>query len=112
MKLTNPTDEALNMAFAIDVAKCGPDHKQYEGADYCNSAGAVLPWLEDCKGASCNFDAVYCNPGEWSVDCTNVESECDYPEWRTRNSARDTSFPRAAVIALLRAHGVEVEFTK
>lgn len=123
MKLTDPSDDALNEAFAEYV--CGLKvevgeyrYSSYHGAivgmgsgpgvaskdeygdsfcrvqDFTSSANAVLPWLEkhawiarSCSnGVHFTVDAGVCFEG--------------FP------------FPKACVIALLRAHGVEIEFTR
>lgn len=111
MKLTNPTDEQLNAVFAEKVAgmrfdpdegwRCkdgfsttAPDYN-----DFTRSADAVLPWLDRVG---------------WT--CDNSYDEV-VRIWGHRGRSEhfihtDKSFPRAAVIALLRARGVEVEFTK
>lgn len=126
MKLVNPTDEQLNAAFAEKVAGwtryeplkgekrtvicrlCGPERGQTmlvwkdgsPGGCYPNwakSADAVLPWLEKC--------------GHWQAHSSSkgIHIFVEYPDRHNRSD--DQSFPRAAVIALLRANGVEVEFT-
>lgn len=126
MKLTNPTDDQLNAAFAEKVAGwinqgkakgvpalnnrwVLPDRSLVEGPlQFMRSADAVLPWLskqilwdaQDCAAQSqLNFRC-------WIRILTKAAGErSEYAE------AREATFPRAAVIALLRAHGVEVEFT-
>lgn len=125
MKLTNPNDAELNAAFAEKAAGWtslvpsgfnGDNHlgvpppgQRTGNAEivppFTQSADAVLPWLE-----------------KWMIE--NPKSTVDLsitPETKrvtlyhgkTRSawSADSNSFPRASVIALLRAHGVEVEFT-
>lgn len=124
MKLTNPTDEQLNKAFAEKVAGWSPAITDksccYDGdGNHCywsdvppftQSADAVLPWLEkfdteinypcwrDIKGKP-NHRVKF-----WHVSITN-------PDGSSERNANAQSFPRAAAIALLRAHGVEVEFS-
>lgn len=114
MKLVNPTDEELNAAFAEHVAEAflpndglfgfaGPwkfkgSREVLQGFDaiprYTQSTDAVLPWLEKCP-----YWAVDGGPNKpWMVLAGAGEAEAD-------------TFPRAAVIALLRANGVQVEFT-
>lgn len=110
MTLTNPTDNQLNAAFAEKVAGwtlCWDEDSggnRYEewwnGLEgpldpiFTTSADAVLPWL-----------------GKMDAIVTRSLSENDWrvvvPDGRCNSGP---SFPRACVIALLRAHGVEVEF--
>lgn len=118
MKLTNPTDGELNAAFAEGVAgwtrtndgfwrspdmAVGDDPKLFVDVQFIASFDAVLPWLLKTawfnvsrskeRGAHCEIDA-----------CHDASSRCFLAE--------SESVPRACVIALLRAHGVEIEFTK
>lgn len=116
MKLTNPTDEQLNAAFALNVAGWRfnapfdwypPSYNSYcdpldAPESFTQSADAVLPWL-NAPGwlwAACN-DEIY-SKKPFMVFVHRGQAEA---------AASDTNFPRAAAIALLRAHGVEVEFT-
>lgn len=98
MKLTNPTDNELNEAFAKNVCKWTVE--RWPSPDFVNCADAVLIWL----------DKTY-----WQVQQT---SKANKPLRVRIGSEQDScfgesdTFPRAAVIALLRAHGVEVEFTQ
>jgi len=115
MKLTNPTDRALDLAFAQSVAgwteaktdkKCcynseGNHCYWSDVPEFTHSADAVLPWLEGetwfyVETQSCTV------PTTWVVSVSTTDGLV---------KAQGPSFPRAAVIALLRAHGVEVEFT-
>jgi len=105
MKLTKPTDAQLNAAFAEKV--CGwrrlpMDQIVFEvpatGAcgtppDFVNSADAVLPWLMKYHWEVFNY------VGENRI-AVYLEEQWD---------GEAKTFPKAAVIALLRAHGVEVE---
>ena len=117
MKLTNPTDDQLDAAFAEHVAgwKNCDDRSMLGDAPnmefaydehvkitrFTRSADAVLSWLEKW-------------PRNWTKTgrmCVGLET------WSDEDGIGDVeavaeSFPRAAVIALLKAHGVEVEFTK
>lgn len=118
MKLTNPTDEQLNAAFAEQV--CGwkwrtfpdgacPEIKHWRDVygnivsihwpkySFTTSADAVLPWLEKRQWVRVEL----CAFGEpkWGISVMHGPI-----------GMADT-FPRAATIALLRAHGVEVEFS-
>lgn len=131
MKLTNPTDDELNRAFAEYVAgwvrvpqestegciawtnpnnpyaqnRVWFDGRQYSchGAhdgwpSFCTSADAVLPWLEK-EGCALN---VYSHPGKGYYTIVLCA-----PTGDIKSSGK--TFARSAVIALLRAHGVEVE---
>ena len=132
MKLTNPTDAQLNEAFAVHVAGWtwnefkpsgfGPVIQGYwNGADgyyvcnkanFVNSADAVLPWLEKKQVWEAIFNN---NPYTGSVG-TSVLVADSFTEDLKEPSGRSgwvsaKTFAKAAVIALLRAHGVEIEFT-
>jgi hypothetical protein len=119
MKLIDPTDDQLNEAFAVHVA--GWTHvvmnagKQLVGRLppsslysvvplFTTSADAVLPWLErDAFDVRISFSN--------TCDTWHVELLGRFTSNRSFKAAAET-FPRACVIALLRAHGVEIEFTK
>lgn len=115
MKLTNPTDDELNAAFAEKVAGYtmhlapGCEWRRKEIPHFTTSADAVLPWLEKFgwKGTSSRWGAT-CMATVVVNDC-----ECTGAEYSAQQSYSHTQspFPRAAVIALLRAHNVEIEFT-
>ena len=128
MKLIDPTDDELNAAFAEKVAgwtrffseNLGaalfhppglPDaanvNKRFEVPRFTQSADTVLPWLEKWRDGNTLFIAGTSIFGEraWGVDL--IDNSQNF-----RQFVKDPSLPRAAVIALLRAHGVEVEFTK
>ena len=113
MKLINPTDDQLNEAFAVHVAgwkklavrdpELEPEWEigGYGGHGYAfrvprltDSADDVLPWLDKRK---------------WSRN-GNSEVLVWYDGSMYAGSGHGT-FPRAAVIALLRASGVEIEFS-
>lgn len=120
MKLVNPTNEQLNAAFAekvvgwvwIPLAEGAPYWEGNYWMDregvmhdpkasdclFTTSADAVLPWLEKTDDP----DAAY-RDGLWSV-AFYVDKENNWVK------GEDKSLPRAAAIALLRAHGVEVEY--
>jgi hypothetical protein len=68
---------------------------------FTESAGDVLPWLEKCQW----FDISYAPARGFHCMLTLNSDEA------TEADADASTFPKAAVIALLRAHGVEVEFT-
>lgn len=124
MKLINPTLEQLNEAFAVHVAglqvgygevltiepdKNGEssivDHQPIPR--FTESADAVLPWLDK---------------DDWKCD-RYLSNAVDYHVVRIprpllgmglrqyHESTEERSFAKAAVIALLRAHNVEIEFT-
>lgn len=130
MKLVDPSATLLLESFAEHVAKwkradggcpcgeeaCGswmlPDGTYEYIPDWLGSMNAVLPWLEKYA---------------WGVrSCGMTGSTHGYPhcmfwvimdgqEYQGNVFHGDSitmSLPRAAVICLLRAHGVEVEFTK
>jgi hypothetical protein len=117
MKLVNPTDDQLNAAFAEKVAgwlraeRMGKEVLyDPEGGhvligdtrcmpSFTTSADAVLPWLA--------------KTGRWQCDYGRPHA-LGYRIYFPQNSdgeAASESFARTAVIALLRAHGVEVEFS-
>lgn len=108
MKLINPTDDELNAAFAVAVA----GYVQREGGweippmraiwteplDFTRSMDAVLPLMEKA--------------GAWAADWCPIISnrEAAYKVWLRKSGieAVGPTLPRACVIALLRANGVEV----
>jgi hypothetical protein len=116
-ELDSLSDDKLSECFAVEVAgwtfvtypngSC-PHIKHWRDEDGCAAsiyvdgafatvANAVLPWLE--KGmATC-----YREDGEWSV---SIKVRSKNPAWDYESLARSTapSFPRAACIALIRAH--------
>lgn len=117
MKLTNPTDDELNAAFAEHVAAMSKADVEYHTAPwsmkprFTHSANAVLPWLEkegwswerssyapEITGEAVHFEVRVSGPNE------NQSGYC-------RCVFSPDQFARAAVVALLRAYGVEVEFT-
>lgn len=119
MKLINPSDDELNAAFAEKVAGwfihpdcgrlCPPNLPPAFNLGalpgvpaFTRSFDAVLPWLE--------------KDGAWAMDWCPIISNRDaaYKVWIRKKGveALGPSLPRAAVLALLRARGVEVEFTK
>lgn len=128
MKLINPTDDELNAAFAEKVAgwfRAERLGKQVlydpEGGhvligdtrcmpQFTHSADAVLPWLERWRDSGKGYVAMATIHSAamqrtgWVVQVRDAETGPlqEIIHW---------SLPRAAVIALLRAHGVEVEFT-
>jgi len=114
MKLTNPSNDELNAALAEKVAgwKACSSHTMLAscpnmefGYDenvaippFTQSADAVLPWLEKSDRwwtyeSAANLMTLWTGGDEEDVEA-------------------EGPFARAAVIALLRAHGVEVEFTQ
>lgn len=136
--LTNPTDEDLNKAFAEEVcgwkwtrifkairapgggfldparwAWCDKDNKFVsQGYDvrFAQSADDVLPWLNrEPWGASTvglpeNVFAVTVYGAIVDMGSMNITP--------TKAYAESSTFSRAAVIALLRSNGVQVEFTQ
>lgn len=73
-------------------------YNKVEVPNFCGSADAVLPWLE--------------KSGAWAMDWCPIISNRDaaYKVWLRKRGieAIGPTLPRAAVIALLRAHGVTV----
>lgn len=124
MKLIRPTDDELNAAFAEKVCNWskGDDGYGYETVynervapyktvgpvwrfNFARSADAVLPWLEKCYMET-----------DWLGGPVRHYTDAGGGAcWRVRlpgkfdGEVEDNSLPRACVIALLRAHGVEVE---
>lgn len=120
MKLINPTDQELNTAFAEKVAgwmKCerlgrmvwydpegGHVSSEIELPRFIESADAVLPCLDKVGmwKAERFLPSDICIKGQaYRVDVANRHA-CDFCH------ADADTLPRAAVIALLRAYGVEV----
>jgi hypothetical protein len=119
--MKNPTDEELNAVFAEKVAgwtryaipgvrdiwhngMLSKDSFQFrmgEPPRFTTSFDAVLPYLEQFDGHTNGPDISF-QQGQWEV----VLNGCT-----TRDRAVHGWLPKAAVIALLRAHGVTVEFT-
>ena len=109
INLQTATDAEINACFAEVVAKLErvwsyalPQRTLHcDVPDYLSSADAVLPWLNRQKRWIC----------ETFHGLSSVSIE---PAWtkeggyRETVSATDTTFPRAACIALLKAHGAEV----
>ncbi len=127
MRLLNPTDDELNAAFAEKVAGWRAKGTEcvllYENGhcreidksgkwtglgrpieSFTKSADAVLPWLEKHTWRGCSYSTI-----DGAHRSATVEIVGRNLELITIHS--DT-LPRAAVIALLRAHGIEVGFTK
>lgn len=75
---------------------------------FTTSADAVLPWLEKAKSSfpcSSSNGSASLDKGIWAV-------AVPAPSWDDDAfCGEDKSFAKAAVLALLRAHGVEIEFT-
>lgn len=117
MKLIDPSDDALNEAFAVEVAgwvpTCTASADDDDGRsrtwaarpNYCRSADAVLPWLEKCDWQVSTRRAF-----EWEGKDGYVRRvELNFISQMTikagRHEARvdECSFPRAAAIAAQRA---------
>lgn len=135
MTLVNPTDDELNRAFAERVAgwkwrderggawfdkSDDPDPMKWvriigpNGGDialdgglrWVSSADAVIPWLQNMWLSVVISEVI----AGWAVRiCYRGDQSFERPLGHCDSWALDPSFPRAAVIALLRAHGVEVE---
>ncbi len=133
MKLTNPTDEQLNAAFAEKVAgwkrtgrrdNTGEIWTNAEGVDlfdfsadlksalqpddfgFCTDANAVLTWLERHYLTAKYWTGQAGERPVWRIGVERAKS------YQKSGQHTDMSFARAAVVAMLRSHGVEVEFTK
>lgn len=137
MKLTNPTDWQLNSNFAVEVAGWSwkiegdncvcwynedgcfmggrNDGEPWDGIPkFTQSADLVLPWLEKWHDSGRGpvlmgtiHSAAMQRTG-WMVQVRDADL--------SKNAPRDFeiiswSLPYAAVVALLNAHGVEIEFT-
>lgn len=133
MKLTNPTDDELSEVFADRIARLPTKgFRQWIGGDlslrtgphiwpaYTNSADAVLPWLEKCKTNGLwvkiydHTNGIASGERDWLVSISNRnESDENFEAagWKFWEGT-SSSLPRAAVIALLRANGITVLFTK
>jgi len=127
MKLTNPTDDELNAIFEEHV--CGNDRAYVDilndepRTNYVKSADAVLSYLEgstgvmsehmigwDRGGNSCGHHDKH--PTVWRVWVAESDEDVG-AEWWTYSgfNGEASTFPRAAVIALLRAKGIEIAFS-
>jgi len=116
MKLTDPTEDQINAAVAEHVAGYSfyglakmwiEDANQPAGFSpiprFTRSADAVLPLLE--KDGECEISSPDPATPHWTVKYSSYHNGCGfYGEGKT--------FPLAACIALLRAKGIQVEFTK
>lgn len=115
--LTNPTDEQLNHAFAVNVCGMTPNAEDLfeypflidfnrnvhigQAPKFTTSADAVLPWLlKTFVVFSYHTDRP---DGRFQFCADTVR------DGRLISTSGD--FPRAAVLALLEAHGITVEFT-
>lgn len=114
-KLTNPTDDELNEAFAWRVAgwregELGDCRVWFDktnayvcdisdAPNFTRSMDAVLPYLEKLPIWDITWD------GKRATCGVSLDAYTFYYEATAETPAK------ATVIALLRAHGVEVEFT-
>jgi hypothetical protein len=138
MKLTNPTNEELNAAFAEYVAGWmwrperggawflkSKDDDPYKwaritdatGADigisglrFATEANAILPWLEYGRevGQRVTMEMGFTR---WHIRIHRKNPDGLYPLIDESPWGDAETFPRAACIALLRANGVIVHFT-
>lgn len=102
MKLTNPTDQELDAAFAEHVAGWRERQTFDMWPAFTRSMDAVLPYLAECDSWNMEYDQ-----GEGRELTVDV--------WRPMHGrfvGDGTSLPRAVVIAILSAHGITVEFTE
>lgn len=131
MKLTNPTDPQLNEAFAVKVAgwkfRNGEFDANYNetspagwyalGGVFCGnikfteSAETVFRYLEEGRDAG---RRVHCEMGfaRWRIWIHDKQPSGLYLSAERPPDGDADTFPRAAVIALLRVNGVQVEFTQ
>lgn len=117
MTLTNPTDDELNAAFAEKVVKPNPIGKmwgdEYIRPDFINSFDALLPWLEMKEVVEVIYNHnPYIGTKGYSVQVSDAFTEDNKEPAGRSGWVNCRSLPRAACIALLRAHGVVVEVTK
>lgn len=136
MKLINPTDDELSSTFAVAIAgwlvsNGGPvgvgPYTWYAEEDgvtverpkpnFARSADAVLPWLEK-RYIETEIKSWWDSPAQHYNESSRQGHRVFEPNgvWTIRipgsnAMAEDKSFAKAACIALLRAHGVEIEFT-
>jgi len=116
VKLVNPTDDQLNAAFAEKVAgwkrltvKDPSKDPEWETGGYgghgyafrvprfTTSADAVLPYIKTHNEKEKWATEIFVGAGKVSVYFKSANAEAD-------------TLPKAAVIALLRAHGVEITY--
>jgi hypothetical protein len=111
MRLINPTDRELNLAFAREICEFTDetmailDSPQMMSGrstdlDFTTSADGVLPYLDKCD----EVEIKTMPHGLWSVIVRKQPGGMGYQNF-------GDSVPRVAVLALLRAHGVEIEFS-
>lgn len=129
MKLTNPTDQELNEAFALHVAKwtfslvenpSRPGARWWSDENgslvdtlsdpdfniFTTSADAVLPWLEKWREDDPDYRA--CTMSLSSDGCYHVELRgFDEPN----QYAKHAILAKVIVAVLLRANGAEIELT-
>lgn len=113
--LTNPTDDELNEAFALHVCKWtlltvddmsgervyqkpSGTHVVVDHHGFIGSMDAVLPWLEKHRELDFKIALYQYDGWHWNVD---GGENCHADSW---------TLPRACVLALLKAHGVEVVY--
>lgn len=123
MKIKANDHDALNAVFAEKVAgmkrtqncPCGEDCGSWKSADgtidflpdFTRSADAVLPWLEKQHHWR-SWHASRSDSGGVTVLYSFLATN-DINELVKSAQGYATTLPHAAVIALLRAHGVQVE---
>lgn len=128
LTLTNPTDDELNATFAVEIAGWR-DVRFEEGEDVNIDAREIYPW-EGMAGWppdgqkrrliprwTAHFDTIlpwikercvvrYSLTTGWRWEVMAWDKNLDSYSWS------DECLPYAAVLAILRAHGVEILFTK
>lgn len=137
LTLTNPTDDELNVAFAVEIA--GWRDVRYEEDEdvdidsrtiypwkgmagwppdggkrrlipcFTTFADAVLPWLEKTQWAI--YPRFFPGWGKKGWDIRIYEHDESAP-LMGESAEEGFGFAKAAVVALLRAHNVEVTFTE
>lgn len=95
MELVNPTDDQLREAFAVNIAGW-LEPGAWKHGKWLESADAVLPWLEEYS---------------WRTNVSDNGVVILLDIWSSVVVGSGDTFTRAAVIALLRAHGHEITLT-
>lgn len=116
MKLVNPTDEQLNEAFSIHVAKL--PHEETEHVDIDSRTVSVYPpmqWTESIYGVMKYLDqrreAVYINryPG-WGDPMWKIRVYENDEDGHLLAETESWTLSHAIVVCLLRLNGVPVTF--
>ena len=116
MTYTDPTDAELNWLFATRVCGWTPDKRDWVGENvgdytvmshhFLDDEAVVMKWL--------NIDSWRCarhiSPSVNYFVVTLNDYTSDYPH--ELDGGEQPTFARAAVIALLRKNGVDIQFSK